>query len=111
MVTLDDEAYPPLLRQLADKPTLLYVRGLLTSNEDKCLAVVGTRKSSKYGWDSASQLSFELAGQDFTIVSGLAQGIDGAAHRGALRAGGRTIAVVGTGIDIVYPRENADPGG
>ncbi len=108
LVTLDDAAYPPLLRQLSDKPVLLYVRGRLGASEDKCLAVVGTRKSSKYGWDSASQLSFELAEQGFTIVSGLAQGIDGAAHRGALRAGGRTIAVVGTGIDVVYPRANAD---
>ena len=87
---------------------LLYVRGRLRRNEDRCLAVVGTRKSSKTGWDSASQLSFELAEQDFTIVSGLAQGIDGAAHRGALRAGGRTIAVLGTGVDVMYPRENAD---
>jgi DNA processing protein len=108
LVTLDDDAYPPLLRQLSDKPMLLYVRGKLGSNEDKCLAVVGTRKSSKYGWDAANQTAFQLAKQDFTIVSGLAHGIDAAAHRGALAAGRPTIAVVGTGIDIVYPRENID---
>jgi len=108
LITLDDEEYPPLLRQLADKPMLLYLRGHIPSNLDKCLAVVGTRKASKYGRDAASQLSYQLAKQDFTIVSGLAQGIDAAAHRGALNADGRTVAVVGTGIDIVYPRANQD---
>ena len=108
LVTLDDSAYPPLLRQLPDRPILLYVRGQLRNQDEKCLAVVGTRKASKYGWDAANQLSFQLAQQDITIVSGLAQGIDAAAHRGALQAGGRTIAVVGTGIDVVYPRENMD---
>ena len=108
LVTLDDEEYPPLLRQLPDKPMLLYIRGHLQSNLDRCLAVVGTRKASKYGWDAASQMAYQLANQDFTIVSGLAQGIDAAAHRGALNAGGRTVAVVGTGIDVVYPRANED---
>ena len=108
LVTLDDDEYPPLLRQLPAKPLLLYLRGRLQANLDRCLAVVGTRKASKYGWDAASQMAYQLANQDFTIVSGLAQGIDAAAHRGALKAGGRTIAVVGTGIDIVYPRANKD---
>jgi len=108
LVTLDDDAYPALLRQLSDRPLLLYVRGQLQSEDDKCLAVVGTRKASKYGWDIANQLASQLASQGITIVSGLAQGIDAAAHRGALAAGGRTIALVGTGIDSVYPRENTD---
>ena len=108
LVTLDDEAYPDLLRQLPHKPPLLYVRGRLQPDEDKCLAVVGTRKPSRYGQNIASQLAGELARQGITIVSGLALGIDAAAHRGALQAGGRTFALVGTGIDINYPRENAE---
>lgn len=108
LVTLEDEAYPALLRQLSDRPLLLYVRGQFQAEDDKCLAVVGTRKASKYGWDVANQLAAEIADQGITIVSGMAQGIDAAAHRGALTAGGRTIAVIGTGIDKIYPRENAD---
>ncbi len=108
LVTLEDDAYPALLRPLSDKPLLLYVRGQLPSEAEKCLAVVGTRKASKYGWDAANKMAFELASQGIAIVSGLAQGIDAAAHRGALHAGGRTIAVVGTGVDTIYPRANAD---
>lgn len=108
LVTLEDEAYPALLRQLPDRPLLLYVRGQLKAEDDKCLAVVGTRKASKYGWDVANQLAAEIANQGITIVSGLAQGIDAAAHRGALQTGGRTIALIGTGIDQIYPRENTD---
>ncbi|MCY3866991.1 MAG: DNA-processing protein DprA [Chloroflexi bacterium] len=107
LITLDDEAYPALLRQLSDRPLLLYVRGQLRAEDDKCLAIVGTRKASKYGWDVANQMAAEIADQGITIVSGLAQGIDAAAHRGALQAGARTIALIGTGIDKVYPRENA----
>lgn len=108
LVTLDDENYPELLRQLPHKPPVLYVRGRLQPDEAKCLAVVGTRKPSRYGRNIASQLAGELARQGITIVSGLALGIDAAAHRGALQAGGRTIALVGTGIDINYPRENEE---
>lgn len=108
LVTLDDAAYPELLRQLSDRPLLLYLRGQLRPADEKCLAVVGTRKASKYGWEIANQMSHQLASQGITIVSGLAQGIDAAAHRGALQAGGRTIALVGTGIDSIYPRENED---
>ncbi len=108
LVTQEDENYPVLLRQLPDRPLLLYVRGQLRAEDDKCLAIVGTRKASKYGWDVANQLAAEIAQQGITIVSGLAQGIDAAAHRGALEAGGRTIAMIGTGIDRIYPRENAD---
>ena len=106
LVTLDDDVYPALLRQLPDRPLLLYVRGQLNVNDAKCLAVVGTRKASKYGWDIANQLAAQVAGQGIVIVSGLAQGIDAAAHRGALQAGGTTIALVGAGVDSIYPREN-----
>ncbi len=108
LVTLEDDAYPQLLRSLPDRPPLLYVRGELTAADEKCLAVVGTRKASAYGRDVAFHLSHQLAQADITIVSGLAHGIDAAAHRGALRANGRTIAVVATGIDRTYPREHAD---
>ena len=108
LTTLEDEDYPALLRQLADGPPLLYVRGHLDTQDAKCLAVVGTRKASKYGRDVAKKLSHQLAQHEITIVSGLAHGIDAAAHRGALQARGCTIAVVGTGIDSVYPRENHD---
>lgn len=106
LITLEDQSYPELLRQLPHRPLVLYVRGRLQLEDGKCLAVVGTRKPSKYGKNIAAQLAGELAQQDITIVSGLALGIDAAAHRGALNAGGRTIALVGTGIDIIYPREN-----
>ncbi len=108
LISLADEAYPQLLRSLADYPVLLYARGEISAAAEKCLAIVGTRKASRYGLDVAAQLAGELARQGVTIVSGLAQGIDGAAHRGALAAGGRTIAVIGNGIDIVYPRQHRD---
>jgi len=108
LITLEDESYPKLLRSLPDRPFLLYLRGALARGNENALAVVGTRKASRYGLDVAFQLSRQLARQGVTIISGLAQGIDGAAHRGALDAGGNTIAVMGTGIDIVYPREHTD---
>ena len=109
LVTQDDDAYPALLRELDNRPVLLYVRGQLAADDDeKRFGVVGTRKASKHGWDAAYELSRDLAQAGVTVVSGLAQGIDSAAHRGALAGGGRTIAVMGTGIDTVYPRENAD---
>lgn len=108
LLTQDDAAYPDLLRQLDDRPLLLYARGKLRGDDEKRLGVVGTRKASKRGWDAANELARELAQHGITIVSGLAHGIDAAAHRGALAAGGRTIAVMGAGIDIIYPRENAD---
>ena len=108
LVTLDDQAYPALLRQLPDRPLLLYARGQLPYEDEKCFAIVGTRKASKYGWDVAHKMASQLASQGIAIVSGLAHGIDAAAHRGALQAGGRTLAVVGAGIDRTYPRENAD---
>ena len=111
LVTLEDEAYPALLRELPDRPPLLYLRGRLQAEDDKCLAIVGTRKASQYGRNIANQLASQLASGGITIVSGLAQGIDTAAHQGALAAGGRTIALVGTGIDRIYPRENTDLAG
>lgn len=108
IVTLEDDTYPPLLRAIPDPPTLLYVRGELMRADDKCLAVVGTRKPSKYGRDVAYRLANYVAQQDITIISGLAQGIDTASHHGALDSGGRTIAVLGNGIDRIYPSENRE---
>ena len=108
LITLEDQAYPRLLRPLPDRPILLYFRGALALGNESSLAVVGTRKASRYGRDVAFQLSSQLARQGVTIVSGMAHGIDAAAHRGALDAGGKTIAVVATGIDRVYPREHAE---
>ncbi len=107
IVSFDDPAYPRLLREIADRPLVLYVRGKLTEAEAKAIAVVGTRKPSKYGWDAARAVSQNLAQHNVTIVSGLAHGIDTAAHRGALDDG-RTIAVMATGIDRVYPAENTE---
>ncbi|MDE2821768.1 MAG: DNA-processing protein DprA [Chloroflexota bacterium] len=107
IVSFADPAYPRLLREIADRPLVLYVRGKLSEAEAKTIAVVGTRKPSKYGWDAARTVSQSLAQHNVTIVSGLAHGIDSAAHRGALE-GGRTIAVMATGIDRVYPADNAE---
>lgn len=107
IVSIDDPAYPTLLREIADRPLILYVRGKLPEEDAKAIAVVGTRKPSKYGWDAAHRVSQNLAQHGVTIVSGLAHGIDSAAHKGALDSG-RTIAVMATGIDRVYPAENAE---
>ena len=108
LLTLDDDNYPTLLRSIPDAPPVLCVRGELTADDEKCLAIVGTRKPSKYGWDATHQLAYHISQQNVTIVSGLAQGIDSAAHRGALSGKGRTIAVMATGIDKIYPHENID---
>ena len=108
LITLEDESYPRLLRTLPDRPVLLYMRGAIAPGNESALAVVGTRKSSLYGRNVASQLSGQLARHGVTIISGLAHGIDAAAHQGALDAGGKTVAVVATGIDRVYPRENTE---
>lgn len=108
IVTLADEAYPALLRDLPDAPALLYVRGNLLPSDAHALGVVGTRKATPYGRDAAHDFSKQLARNHVTIVSGLAQGIDTAAHQGALAGRGRTIAVMGCGIDRIYPPENRD---
>lgn len=106
LMALRDPEYPANLRHVDDPPPLLYVRGKLLPQDSKALAVVGTRRATRYGQDVTHDLSFKLARQGITIVSGLAHGIDTAAHRGALDGGGRTIAVMGNGIDMIYPRDN-----
>lgn len=107
VITMDDGAYPPLLAEVYDPPLVLFCRGQLLEEDRGAVAVVGTRKPSAYGQRMAEELSAGLGGRGITVVSGLAEGIDTAAHRGALNSGGRTIAVLGCGVDHVYPVENA----
>jgi DNA processing protein len=107
VLILDDGTYPALLREIADPPITLYVKGEWQQCLDApCVAIVGSRRSSTYGQNTAGLLARELAARGVTIVSGLARGIDAAAHRGALEAGGRTVGVLGTGVDEVYPRDH-----
>jgi DNA processing protein len=107
VLALDDGAYPALLREIPDPPVTLYVRGAWRAClEAPCAGVVGSRRCSTYGQNVAHALGRDLASRGLTVVSGLARGIDAAAHRGALEAGGRTAAVLGTGLDEVYPRDH-----
>lgn len=106
VVVLGDEEYPPLLREIADPPLALHFRGEVSLLMRPALAIVGSRRASPYGVNAASQLAREIAGAGIVIVSGGARGIDAAAHHAALEAGGATIAVLGTGIDVVYPKSN-----
>lgn len=109
VVTLLDEEYPAILRRMTDPPVVLYVRGeWKDSDADRSVAIVGTRHASAYGMTVSRQFGRELAEHGSTIISGLARGIDTAGHRGALDAGGRTIAVLGHGMAGVYPPENAE---
>jgi DNA processing protein len=104
---ITDLRYPRLLREIALPPALLYVRGTLLPDDDWAVAIGGTRRATTYGRHVTDRLAGELAQQRVTVVSGLAQGIDTHAHTAALDAGGRTIAVLGCGPDLVYPPENA----
>jgi DNA processing protein len=107
ILLLDDGVYPASLREIYDPPIVLYVKGAWSACLDQaCLGVVGSRRCSTYGQNSASMLARDLAKRGMTVVSGFARGIDAAAHRGALEAGGRTIAVLGTGLDEIYPRDH-----
>ncbi|HZE68145.1 MAG TPA: DNA-processing protein DprA [Pyrinomonadaceae bacterium] len=107
LLILDDGTYPALLREIYDPPIVIYVKGAWSEClERPCVAIVGSRKSSTYGQNAALMLARDLAQRGVTIVSGFARGIDAAAHRGALEAGGRTVAVLGTGIDRCYPRDH-----
>jgi DNA processing protein len=101
-----DEDYPANLREIADPPPYLFVRGPARLHDQGCLAIVGARAASEAGLRMAHRLGMELAAKGFTVVSGLARGVDGAAHQGALDGGGRTIAVMGCGIDVIYPPEH-----
>jgi DNA processing protein len=106
VLTWESPGYPHLLREIPDPPPVLYVKGTLTEEDAWAVAVVGTRRSSVYGREVTRRLASALARSGIAVVSGLARGIDGEAHRAALAAGGRTIAVLGCGVDRVYPPEH-----
>jgi DNA processing protein len=107
ILLLDDGVYPSSLREIYDPPIVLYVKGAWSECLDQpCIGVVGSRRASTYGQNAALMLARDLAQRGMTVVSGFARGIDAAAHRGALEGGGRTVAVLGTGIDEVYPRDH-----
>ena len=105
---MQDADYPARLRNIFEPPCVLYVKGTLPAfDEEVAVAMVGTRACTPYGTSCAEKLAYGLARQGALVVSGAARGIDSAAHRGALRAGGVTVAVLGNGLDVVYPEENA----
>jgi DNA processing protein len=106
ILCLDDPAYPGRLKQIFDPPLVLFVRGDAAILSEPGLAVVGTRHPTPYGIGMAERLSADLATRGLTIISGMARGVDTAAHRGALNGKGKTIAVWGTGVDVVYPKDN-----
>lgn len=106
VMTLDDEDYPAALKTIFDPPPLLYLQGTPLQPYEIFVAVVGSRRASTYGRTVAEQLCRELAVKGVNVVSGMARGIDSAAHRGALQGGGRTIAVLGCGVNVIYPPEN-----
>lgn len=106
ILTLEDEDYPTNLLRIDNPPSVLYMKGEIKKADDFTVAVVGSRTPSRYGKLSASAISRDLAAEKITIVSGMARGIDSISHKEALHAGGRTIAVLGSGIDIIYPPEN-----
>jgi DNA processing protein len=108
IICREDEAYPAHLRHIADPPICLYLRGDFEPTDAVALAVVGARRCSHYGMEQASRFAYGLAGLGFTIVSGLARGIDSCSHRAALSAGGRTLAVLGNGLASIYPPEHAE---
>jgi DNA processing protein len=107
LITLEDDRYPKNLYHIPDPPPYLYVKGSFRESDGLAVAVVGSRFASSYGKEAAQKLTEDLARAGVTIVSGMARGIDSCAHRAAIAAGGRTIAVLGCGIDVDYPPENA----
>ena len=108
VVTLYDAAYPPHLKEIDTPPFVLYVRGELTPEDMLSVSLVGSRNAKDYGRKVSYRLSYQLAQRGLTVVSGFARGVDTAAHRGALEAGGRTVAVMGNGLSVIYPAANSD---
>lgn len=108
LITMLDVNYPELLKEIDSPPAVLYVRGTLSPADRLSISVVGTRKATKYGKDAAYDLSHQLAQHGVTIISGMAHGVDAAAHQGAINGGGRTIAVMGCGVDVIYPRDHEE---
>ena len=107
IVTLDDSLYPQQLKQIYDPPLVLYVRGQVEVISQPGIALVGTRHPTPYGSGMAERLACDLAAHGLVIISGMARGVDTAGHRGAIAAKGKTVAVFGTGIDVIYPKENS----
>jgi DNA processing protein len=108
VVTIFDESYPVALRGIYDPPVVLYVKGRLPVDQGLAVGIVGSRNASLYGLNIAEKFSGQLAELGITVVSGLAKGVDAAAHRGCLRTGGQTVAVVGCGLNHIYPPQNKD---
>jgi DNA processing protein len=108
LLTVLDDDYPQNLRLVYNRPPFLWVRGSLLANDNRSIAVVGTRSASPEGLEQARSLAEQLAQRSVTVLSGLALGVDGAAHEGALSAAGRTVAVMGTGINTVYPARHSE---
>ena len=108
VLTLYDDAYPLHLKGIDSPPLVLYIRGELTAEDAMSISIVGSRNAKDYGRKVSYRLSYQLAQSGLTVVSGLAMGIDTSAHRGALEAGGRTIAVMGNGLSVIYPAENRE---
>ncbi|MBR2240923.1 MAG: DNA-processing protein DprA [Clostridia bacterium] len=106
MITINDKLYPNKLKELYDKPVVLFAKGNINLMNNNCVAIVGSRECTEYGKNEAQKLSYELAKNNMCIVSGLARGIDKYAHIGAIKAKGNTIAVIGNGLDNIYPYEN-----
>jgi DNA processing protein len=111
ILTWDDELYPQRLKEIDQPPPVLYLRGTLIAEDDWAVAVVGTRRVSAYGRQVAEELAAFLASNGVTVISGLARGVDAIAHQAALKAGGRTIAVFGCGVDRIYPPEHTQLAG
>ena len=107
IIALDDPAYPARLKEIYDPPVVLFVRGSVEVLSSPGIAMVGTRHPTPYGLGMAERLSKDLAARGLVIISGMARGVDTASHRGAIAAGGKTVAVFGTGIDVIYPKENS----
>ena len=108
LIDVEDAEYPALLKGIADPPPALFVRGRIEPGDARAAAVIGSRDATRYGISITARVVPPLAARGVTVVSGMARGIDAAAHRAALRGGGRTIAVLGTGIDVCYPRSSRD---
>jgi DNA processing protein len=107
IIALEDSAYPARLKEIYDPPVVLFVRGSVEVLSSPGIAMVGTRHPTPYGLGMSERLSKDLAARGLVIISGMARGVDTASHRGAIEAGGKTVAVFGTGIDVIYPKENS----
>ncbi len=110
ILTWEDETYPRRLKEIDQPPPVLYLRGSLLPADEWAVAIVGTRRITAYGRQVTEEIATTLARSGVTIVSGLARGVDSVAHKAALDAGGRTIAVLGSGVDVIYPNEHRAPG-